>query len=120
VLAFVVSIVLTVWLGRRHFVLPFPLRASAVVLLASAVMGAMLYPMRNHIGPIALSAQIIAGAIVYAAILIGCNFLELRDHLLRKFAQRRQREDREICEPGIETDIDTGAETPVGTLVEAK
>jgi O-antigen/teichoic acid export membrane protein len=120
VLAFVVSIVLTVWLGRRHFELPFPPRACAVVLLASAVMGAMLYPMRNHIGAIALSAQIIAGAIVYAGILLSCNFLELRDQLLRKVALRRQREDREICEPGIEMDIDTGAEPPVGTLVEAK
>jgi hypothetical protein len=92
-------------------VLPFPLRACLQVLLASAVMGALLYPVRQHVGAIALSAQIVAGAMAYGGVLLGCNFLELRDQLLRKFVQRRGRE-------YVLPDVGVGA--PAGTLVEAQ
>jgi len=84
VIAYVVSISLTVWFGRRHFRLPFPLRACAQVLSAAGMMAAVLYPMREHRSPLMLAAQIAGGAVVYSSVLVGANFLELRDQLLSK------------------------------------
>ena len=84
VIAYVVSIGLTAWLGRRHFALPFPLGTCSVVLLGGAVMAASLFPFRNNVSPYALAAQVGAGAAIYGSILIGFNFLGLRDALLRK------------------------------------
>jgi O-antigen/teichoic acid export membrane protein len=89
VFAYVVSISLTIWFGRRHFQLPFPLRPCAQVLLAAGMMGMLLYPLRDYRTPVALAAQIIAGASVYGAVLIATNFLELRDPLLKRLRQVR-------------------------------
>src|SRR5206468_487084 len=91
-IAFVVSIVLTAVLGRRHFVLPFPVRASIHVLVAGAAMGAAVYPFRNDVGPLAVAGQICLGAFVYGAVLIGgFDFLELREHAIAKCRSRRSR-----------------------------
>jgi O-antigen/teichoic acid export membrane protein len=84
VIAYVVSIGLTAWLGRRHFALPFPMSTCAIVLFAGAVMATVLFPFRNYLTPYALAAQVAAGAGIYGAILIGFNFLGLRDALFRK------------------------------------
>jgi O-antigen/teichoic acid export membrane protein len=89
VIAYVVSISLTVWFGRRHFRLPFPLRPCAQVLLAAGMMGILLYPMRDHRRPVALAMEIAGGAIIYATVLIATNFLELRDPILRRLRQMR-------------------------------
>jgi O-antigen/teichoic acid export membrane protein len=83
-IAYVISIVLTAWLGRRHFTLPFPVATSLQVILAGLVMGAVLVPFRSFLSPVAVAAQIAAGAVVYALILIGgFNFLGIRDSITR-------------------------------------
>ena len=87
VAAFLLSIALTVVVGRRHFVLPFPFGAAARVLLAGGVMAALLYPFRDHLAPYALAAQIAGGAAVYALVLVATNFLGLRDALLRRWVR---------------------------------
>jgi O-antigen/teichoic acid export membrane protein len=89
VIAYVVSISLTVWFGRRHFRLPFPLSACAQVLLAAGAMAILLYPTRDYRNPIALAMQVAGGAIVYATVLVASNFLELRDPILRRLRQVR-------------------------------
>src|SRR3954452_9967200 len=40
--AYLISITLTVWVGRRHFALPFPARPFVQVLLAAGAMAAVL------------------------------------------------------------------------------
>lgn len=85
VIAYVASIGLTAWLGRRHFALPFPLAACAQVLLASAGMGFALYPFRASIGRYEVAAQIAGGAAIYLLMLLGCNFLGLREAIYRKW-----------------------------------
>src|SRR5205807_1791025 len=107
-LAFVVSIVLTAVIGRRHFVLPFPALGCLQVLLASAAMGALLYPFRTQVSPLSLSAQITAGAIVYVLVLLGCNFLELRDQLLARWRAMRS----------VGVDAVHAGVVPAATLVE--
>src|SRR4029077_5840214 len=87
VLAYVISIVLTAWLGRRHFALPFPIRPCAQVLLAGGMMAGLLYPMRGDHRALAVALQIVAGAVVYGGVLIAFNFLDLRDMLMRKFGR---------------------------------
>lgn len=99
VLAYLVSIALTAWLGRRHFVLPFPAGPCGRVLLAGAAMALLLWPLRNYAGPwagapgyrapLVLTVQIGLGAVVYAAILVALNFLELRELLSARLARWR-------------------------------
>jgi O-antigen/teichoic acid export membrane protein len=85
VVAFVVSIVLTAWLGRRHFALPFPMRECARVLLAGVAMAVVVYPFRQNLGALAVAGQVVAGGATYGAVLLGCNFLNLRDSFVRKY-----------------------------------
>lgn len=113
-LAFAVSIVLTAWIGRRHFVLPFPVRASLQVLLASAAMGAVIYPFRSAVSPLAVAAQIAGGAVCYGTVLMALNFLELRDQLLARWQPRLPAEARGSVSDDINESL------PVGSLVEAK
>ena len=86
VIAYLISIVLTIQLGRRYFVLPFPRSASLQVLLAAAVMAALLYPLRQHQSIAAVALEIIAGALVYALVLLSFNFLDARNLLIKKLA----------------------------------
>ena len=83
VVAYVVAITLTVLLGRRHIALPLPIGAAARVLLAGAVMGLLLLPLRKYVGPAALAGQIAGGAAVYAAILLATDFMGVRARCAR-------------------------------------
>ncbi|HZL37642.1 MAG TPA: lipopolysaccharide biosynthesis protein [Tepidisphaeraceae bacterium] len=87
VLAYGLAIGLTIWLGRRHFALPFPLRPCVQVALAAGAMALLLLPWRNHIGPLALAAQIAGGAGAYGVVLIACDFLDFRIHAASRLAR---------------------------------
>ena len=89
VASYLVAIGLTIVVGRRHVRLPFGGGASAAVLVAGGVMGLLLYPVRRHVGPAPLAAQIVGGALVYAGVLLAFDFLELRTRLLRAWRIRR-------------------------------
>lgn len=89
VLAYMISIGLTAWLGRRHFILPFPVRACTQVLLAGALMGLMLYPLRLFRSPGAVVGEIVAGAMLYGFILIASNFLGLRKQVIQRWRSNR-------------------------------
>ncbi|HEV7299971.1 MAG TPA: oligosaccharide flippase family protein [Tepidisphaeraceae bacterium] len=84
-LAYVVSIGLTAYFGRRHFALPFPLKACAQVVLACGVMAMVLWPFRDAITPAMVATQIAVGIGVYGVVLIGSNFLGLRDAIAQKY-----------------------------------
>ena len=84
VLAYVMSIALTAWLGRRHFALPFPIAPCAQVLLAAAAMAAAILPFRDVLNPYAVAAQVAAGATIYAGVLLATNFLGLRSAIARR------------------------------------
>ena len=85
VLTFVLAIVLSVWVGRRHFAVAFPVRPCVQVLLASAGMGLLLLSVRGFRNPLALAAQMTGGAAVYGAMLAALNFMGIRDAILRKW-----------------------------------
>ena len=84
VLAYVVSISLTVLVGRRHFAVPFPAKPCAQVLSAAAAMALLLYPLRDYRTPAAVASQVLLGASVYTAILLASDFLDLRAHAWRR------------------------------------
>jgi hypothetical protein len=50
-------------------------------------MAGVLTPFRHEIGMLAVGAQVAAGAMVYAMVLVGMNFLGLRDSLLRRLGR---------------------------------
>ncbi|HEY8668207.1 MAG TPA: polysaccharide biosynthesis C-terminal domain-containing protein, partial [Tepidisphaeraceae bacterium] len=85
VLAYIVSIVLTAYLGRKHFVLPFPMRAGGQVVLAGAIMAAALVPFRGALDKKDVAMQIAGGGALYCLSLFAMNFLELRDIAIRKW-----------------------------------
>ncbi|HWE03256.1 MAG TPA: polysaccharide biosynthesis C-terminal domain-containing protein [Tepidisphaeraceae bacterium] len=85
--AYTVSIVITVYVGRRYFRLPFPPQACVKVLSACAAMAVALYPFRGSHGALALATQIGGGAAVYGVTLLAGDFLELRQPALKKLAR---------------------------------
>lgn len=84
VFAYVISIGLTAWLGRRHFSLPFPFVAAAQVLFAAGAMAMALYPVRGYLGGLAMVGQIALGMAVYGIVLVATNFLGMRSFVLKK------------------------------------
>jgi O-antigen/teichoic acid export membrane protein len=88
VIAYVLSIGLTAWIGRRSFPLPFPFDTCAIVLASAAAMGLVLIPVRTHVGPVALVSQIAGGAFIYASGLLLLNFLGCRDQLATRWRNR--------------------------------
>jgi O-antigen/teichoic acid export membrane protein len=83
VLTFGFATCITAWWGRRYFPLPFPAREATTIVLASIVMGAVLFPFRDHLGPLALAGQVTGGAAVYAAILVSLNCFGIRSRMRR-------------------------------------
>jgi O-antigen/teichoic acid export membrane protein len=88
VIAYVLSMTMTAFYGRRHFALPFPVRDFVQVLIASAIMALVLCLLRDYRGTVALTAQIISGVVVYAAILFAFNFQDVRSAIIRRVAKR--------------------------------
>jgi O-antigen/teichoic acid export membrane protein len=88
-MAYAISILLTICIGRRHFPLPFPVRVCAQVVLAAVIMAIPLYLTRGYRGPAAIVAQVAGGAAIYAAILVATNFLQLRDQLMQRIREWR-------------------------------
>lgn len=84
VVAYAASIVMTVVFGRRYFAVPFPPGAVAQVTAGGLAMAAVLWPLRGHVAPVALAAQVLLGAAAYGMVLLSLNFLHLRDHLLER------------------------------------
>jgi O-antigen/teichoic acid export membrane protein len=83
--AFVIAIGLTIVVGRRHVALPVPPGPALKVLLAAGVMGLLLLPLRAYVNPAAVAGQIAGGAAVYAAVLLACDFMDLRTQLGSKW-----------------------------------
>ncbi len=105
VLAYLISIVLTAWIGRRHFILPFPLSSCGQVLLAGGIMGAVLYPLRAHTSPSAVIMEIAAGAAVYGLILLASNFLGLRESFINKYSGSKPAEPNLVGPSNIADDL---------------
>jgi len=90
VAAYLIAIGLTIVVGRRHVRLPLGGASAAAVLVAGAVMGLLLYPLRRHVEPVAVAAHIAGGALVYTAVLLALDFLGLRTQGVRAWRTRRQ------------------------------
>jgi O-antigen/teichoic acid export membrane protein len=89
VAAYLIAIGLTIAVGRRHVRLPVDGGACLAVLVAGSVMGLLLYPVRDRVGPAAVAAQVAGGAVVYGAVLLGFDFMQLRSQLLAGWKNRR-------------------------------
>jgi O-antigen/teichoic acid export membrane protein len=88
VVAYMLSIGLTAWIGRRSFPLPFPADSFAVVLLSAGAMALFLLPIRTHTSPIALAGQVVGGMAIYGGGMLLMNFLGSRDQLVRRWRNR--------------------------------
>jgi O-antigen/teichoic acid export membrane protein len=104
-IAYVVSIALTAWYGRRHFAVPFPIRALAEVSLAGGAMALVIWPLRGQRGVVMLAAQIACGAAVYGATLAALNFLGIRELAMGAIASRRGRNDSDDGADGASVDV---------------
>jgi len=91
--AYVLSIGLTIAIGRRHFALPFPMASVLRAALACLAMAALLWPFRALVSPGALAAQVVGAAALYGTVLVATNFLGLRDGLCDLIQRRMARGD---------------------------
>lgn len=83
--AFIVAMIVNIYLGRKVFPLPSPHRDLYKVVLATTIMGVSLYFIKDWRGIAALSAQIFVGVILYGVALIAFNVSEVKFKL---FAHR--------------------------------
>jgi O-antigen/teichoic acid export membrane protein len=67
VAAYVVAALISFVLGRRLFALPFPVKEGAKVVLASAIMTGLVWPLLGLQGVGGLAAQIAGGVVAYGA-----------------------------------------------------
>src|SRR5690606_6471230 len=88
VLAYVLSIGLTAGIGRRYFAVPMPVIPLLQALVSAVVMGAVLYPFRDHLGAWSLAWQVPTGMAVYGLMLLAVNFMGSRDALMRRLGAR--------------------------------
>ncbi|HEY7118511.1 MAG TPA: lipopolysaccharide biosynthesis protein [Tepidisphaeraceae bacterium] len=88
VITYLITTVLTAWLGRRHFVVPWPMGSCGQVAVAAGAMAVVIVPFRGFHGGIALAGQVMAGAVVYGLMLVGMNFLGLRDAVIGRLRRR--------------------------------
>jgi O-antigen/teichoic acid export membrane protein len=78
------ALALAAVVGRRYFSLPVPLIPITQVLIAAAAMAAAIVPLRSMRGPLAIAAQVGAGAIVFGLAMLVMNFHGARTRLLRR------------------------------------
>ncbi len=90
--AYVISIGLTVIVGRRFFALPFPFVAAAQTVVAATLMGGMLWVFRVHVSRLAFVAQVSSGMCVYGGALTLMNFMDLRTKVSRRLSRNTERE----------------------------
>jgi O-antigen/teichoic acid export membrane protein len=110
--AYVLSIGLTIAIGRRHFALPFPVSSVVRAALACVAMAALLWPFRALVSPGALAAQIAGAAALYGTVLVATNFLGLRDGLCDLIQRRMVRGDvSDVARAGREQSPTRLAET---------
>jgi O-antigen/teichoic acid export membrane protein len=100
-IAYLMTMVLTIWYGRRFVSLPIPLVPAVQVLVSAAAMGLVLMPFRNHVSPLALTAQIAGGGAVYGLLLVAMNFIGVRDSLYHRLVTRPERADRTVEQAGV-------------------
>jgi O-antigen/teichoic acid export membrane protein len=86
--AYLLSIGMTVVIGRRHFVLPLPIASMGRAAVASGAMAVVLWTFRWNVSPAAFAAQVAGGAAIYAIILIATNFIGLRDAIIDRLVRR--------------------------------
>ncbi len=87
VVAYAVGVLMSWRLGRR-FPLPFPRRDLAKIALATLLMGLALLPTLRWEGGALLLAQVMLGALVYAAALFALDTAEVRSELFAPTARR--------------------------------
>jgi peptidoglycan biosynthesis protein MviN/MurJ (putative lipid II flippase) len=88
--AYALALVLSWALGRRVFALPRPSIDSLKIVLAAVVMGGVVWALADATGPLAVVAQVIAGALVYAILMCMLNVADARRHVMRLLGWRRQ------------------------------
>jgi len=87
--AYTVGLLLSAWLGRRHFKLPgLPMHGSKV-LAATALMVAAIWPVHEQQGAMALLGQVLLGGGCYAAALWILNPGDLRAAVMQWMSRMR-------------------------------
>jgi O-antigen/teichoic acid export membrane protein len=88
--AYALALVLSWALGRRVFALPRPSIDSLKIVVAAVVMGGVVWALADATGPLAVVAQVTAGALVYAIMMCMLNVADARRHVMRLLGWRRQ------------------------------
>ncbi|MEW9699931.1 lipopolysaccharide biosynthesis protein [Paenibacillus sp. SI8] len=91
IIAYSVSIVISWYVGKKCFPLPFPGKAISQVMFAGIIMGVVLFPLRHLHGIGFLILQIACAALVYFIVLLAINVGDFRSMLLKRFMKKNVR-----------------------------
>jgi len=83
VASYFIGLSLSVLLGRRSFALPGPSEPIWKIIVAVLLMGVVLAPLRDLIGPELLVLQVLTGIFVYGVAITAMNVMGLRAKLTR-------------------------------------
>lgn len=80
--SFAVGCVLSAYLSRRYFALPFPLKEILQITLSTFIMFGALWMLRDHQGWGWLVLQLIVGVLTYLVMMLFFNILDIRNMIL--------------------------------------
>lgn len=90
--AYVIGLILSIFIGRSIFCLPFPVADAVKLAVATIVMGLALWPVAQYRGVGTLTGQVLLGLMVYTIFLIILDVLNSRSNLLpsvRSYVRKR-------------------------------
>lgn len=79
--SFVIGSILSAYLGRSHFSLPFPLKDLLKIILSTLVMGFFLWWLKDFRGWGWLVLQLLVGIVCYSTMVISLNIMDVKKHL---------------------------------------
>lgn len=88
-MAYVITLWLSMYLGRKIIKIPFFNKDTIKILLAALCFSAILWGAKNTSGYVFWLLTITAG-LSYILIMLGCNFMGGRDYLQRRFMNERE------------------------------
>lgn len=81
-IAYGIAMLLSLWLGRKYFTLPFPMVETTKIFIAVTAMVVILLPLSSYQGKVALIIQLISGSLIYIIVFWILNILGLKNKII--------------------------------------
>ncbi|MCA1060806.1 oligosaccharide flippase family protein [Rossellomorea aquimaris] len=84
IISYILSVLLSAWIGKRIFPLTFPIKEVGKIIIATGIMGITIWPALSLNGISGFIAQIIIGMIVYTIVILILNVSNFRNLFFKR------------------------------------